>query len=383
MDIKNELLKKYLEDIKNEEITLKKIDDFGRAVDFEVLSEFFDLIEKGEVELHALKLYSIVYDSSLIAEVSTKKPFNYIDMIFAAMWSQEIEKESAEDIVRATLGFVMFGTDFLKRVKNGYKQLSYDSTTLEAQIKDVISVYKKELENDSFIRSLSQEDSPNDSELLHLEMEELDSIKKIKNRIEFSDIAYKYEESDSKEVKVALLEQARQYNEKEGEYSFLPNNCLNIFSDLKIKKNLLKADTDYAEEPKHGSLLNNLSSSDDLSEDIDYEDLEVIAESETGENAIIKGLKSLLSSKKEQKKDRGQDFKNLTMKSTMSKKTNSFKHTILMIFILAILGLGFTAITQKDKINDDESIAEKVVGNQVESKKFEINRVGSNNEDKK
>lgn len=382
MDIKNELLKKYLEDIKNEEITLKKIDDFGRAVDFEVLSEFFDLIEKGEVELHALKLYSIVYDSSLIAEVSTKKPLNYIDMIFAAMWSQEIEEESADDIVRATLGFVMFGTDFLKRVKNGYKQLSYDSTKLETQIKDVVSVYKRELENDSFIRSLSQEDSPNDSELLHLEMEELDSIKKIKNRIEFSDIAYKYEESDSKEIKIALLEQARQYNEKEGEYSFLPNNCLNIFSDLKIKKNLLKADTDYAEEPKHGSLLNNLSSND-LSEDIDYEDLEVIAESETGENAIIKGLKNLLSTKKDKKKDRGQDFKNLTMKSTASKKTNSFKHTILMIFVLAILGLGFTAITQKDKINDDESIAEKIVGNQVESKKFEINRAGSNSEDNK
>ena len=170
-----EMLKKYLEDIENGEITLQKIDTFGKEADFEALSELFDLIEQGSVDLHALKLYSIVYEPSLIGEVSTKKALNYVDMILAAMWHQEIEKENEHEIMYATLGFVIFGTDFIKRVKNGYKQLSYDLERLEEQIKNLVYLYVSEIENNTFIRSLSQDENiPNDSELLSLNMEELD-----------------------------------------------------------------------------------------------------------------------------------------------------------------------------------------------------------------
>tara|TARA_Y100001960_G_scaffold334141_1_gene445718 strand:- start:6339 stop:7499 length:1161 start_codon:yes stop_codon:yes gene_type:complete len=383
MEIKNEMLKKYLEDIENGEMTLQKIDTFGKEADFETLSELFDLIEQGSVDLHALKLYSIVYEPSLIAEVSTKKALNYVDMILAAMWRQEIEKENEKEIMYATLGFVIFGTDFVKRVKNGYKQLSYDLERLEEQIKNLVYLYVSEIENNSFIKSLSQDANiPSDSELLSLDMEELDSVKKIKSRIEFSKLAYEYENSESKEEKSRILEEAKLYNENEGDYHFLPAMCLNIFSDLKISNGISNADIDYIEDNENSSygLLNNLSNTEDLSVEDDYEDLEILSDSNEG--SLIKGFKNLVSSKtspkKEGVKSKKVELHSVTMKSTAAKKTNSFKHTILMIFILAIIGLGFTAVTQKEKINGEESVAEKVVDSQVESKKLEINRSGTN-----
>lgn len=383
MEIQNEMLKEYLEDIENGEITLQKIDTFGKEADFETLSELFDLIEQGSVDLHALKLYSIVYEPSLIAEVSTKKALNYVDMILAAMWRQEIEKENEKEIMYATLGFVIFGTDFTKRVKNGYKQLSYDLERLEEQIKNLVYLYVSEIENNTFIKSLSQDENiPSDSELLSLDMEELDSVKKIKSRIEFSKLAYEYEASESKEEKSKILEEAKLYNENEGDYHFLPAMCLNIFSDLKISNGISNADIDYIEdnEKSNYGLLNNLSNTEDLSIEEDYEDLEILSDSNEG--SLIKGFKNLVSSKtslkKEGVKSKKVELHSVTMKSTAAKKTNSFKHTILMIFILAIIGLGFTAVTQKEKINGEESVAEKVVDSQVESKKLEINRSGTN-----
>lgn len=383
MKIKNEMLKKYLEDIENGEITLQKIDTFGKEADFEALSELFDLIEQGSVDLHALKLYSIVYEPSLIGEVSTKKALNYVDMILAAMWHQEIEKENEHEIMYATLGFVIFGTDFIKRVKNGYKQLSYDLERLEEQIKNLVYLYVSEIENNTFIRSLSQDQNiPNDSELLSLNMEELDSIKKIKSRIEFSRLAYEYEESENRDEKSKILEEAKLYNENEGDYHFLPATCLNIFSDLKISNGISSADIDYIEDNEKSSygLLNNLSNTEDLSVEEDYEDLEILSDSNEG--SLIKGFKNLVSSKtspkKEGVKSKKVELHSVAMKSTAAKKTNSFKHTILMIFVLAMIGLGFTAVTQKEKINGEESVAEKVVDSQVESKKLEINRSGTN-----
>ena len=384
MEIKNEMLKKYIEDIEKGEITLQKIDVFGKEADFDVLSELFDLIEKGSVDLHALKLYSIVYEPSLIGEVSTKKALNYVDMILAAMWRQEIEKENEKEIMYATLGFVIFGTDFIKRVKNGYKQLSYDLERLETQIKSLVYLYVSEIENNTFIKSLSQDDTiPNDSELLSLDMEELDSVKKIKSRIEFSKLAYEYEASENKDKKSKILEEAKLYNENEGDYHFLPSMCLNIFSDLKISNGISSADIDYIEDNEKSSygLFNNLSNTEDLPVgEEDYEDLEILSDSNEG--SLIKGFKNLVSSKNSSKKEGSKSKKvelhSVTMKSTAAKKTNSFKHTILMIFVLAIIGLGFTAVTQKEKINGEESVAEKVVDSQVESKKLEINRSGTN-----
>ncbi len=383
MDIKNKILNKYLSEIEEETITLDKIDKFGQEIDLDGLSEMFDLIENGSLGLHALKLYTIVYDQSTIAELSSLKTLNFVDMIFAAMWQQEIEGASSEEIAGATLGFVLFGTDLTKRIRNGYKQLNFDSSEFEKQFKDIVSYYSEKIKEGSLVKTLSQSpDDLIDSEVLSLDSPDLDSIKKLKKRIEFSALAYEYDEVSGTTEGAETLRLAKAMNERELDYVFLPQQVLNIFNEIRTSNAISTADTDYvkANEPAFG-LMNKLSTSDSLmSVDSELDELDVIQDNSDEENSVVKNLKNVFSSR-DKKRNNGVNIQNLSMGSTREKKSNSLKYTIIMIFVIAVVGVLFAANTKKDEINEDTTIAEKVVENQVKTvktEKFEIKRSGTN-----
>lgn len=383
MNIKNKILEEYLREVDEESITLEKIDRFGQEIDLDGLSEMFDLIENGHLGLHALKLYTIVYDQATISELSSLKTLNFVDMIFAAMWQGEIEGTESDDIAGATLGFVLFGTDLTKRIRNGYKQLNYDSTEFERQIKNLVSFYNKRIKDGTFVKSLSQsQENLIDEEILSHDSPDLDSIKKIKKRIEFSSLAYDYEEVSGTSQGAEILNSARSMNERELDYIFLPQNVLNIFNEIRTSKAVLTADTDYVKnnEPNF-SLMNELSDNNQLiSTDSELDELEIIQEGSNEENNVMKNLKNIFSSK-DKKRNNGVNMQNLSIGSTREKKSNSLKYTIIMITVIAVVGVMFAANTKKGEINEDISIAEKVVENQVnteKSEKFEINRIGTN-----
>lgn len=384
MDIQNKILKKYLEEIESETITLEKIDKFGQDIDLEGLSEMFDLIENGHLGLHALKLYTIVYDQAVISELASEKTLNFVDMIFAAMWQEEIEGTTSDDIAGATLGFVLFGTDLTKRIRNGYKQLNFDSSEFESQMKSLVYFYDEKIKNGEFVKTLSQsQEELIDSEILSLDSQELDSLKKIKRRIEFAALAYNYEEVSGTSEGADILSQAKSMNEREIDYVFLPQKTLNIFNEIRTSNAVVNADTDYvskAAEPSFG-LMNELSHNDSLiANDDELDELEIIQDSAASESQVMKNIKNVFTSK-DKGRNKGVNIQNLSIGSTREKKSNSLKYTIIMISVIAIVGVLFTANTKKDKINEDSTIAERVVENQVKTEKtekFEINRSGTN-----
>lgn len=387
MEIKNNILKNYLDEIENETITLQKIDKFGQEIELEGLSEMFDLIENGHLGLHALKLYTIVYDTKTIAELASEKTLNFVDMIFAAMWDEEIKGTNSQDISDATLGFVLFGSDVTKRLRNGYRQLNYDSKEFESQIKDLVSFYNDKIKNGTFVKTLSQsQEELVDSEILSLDSSDLESIKIIKRRIEFASLAYEYEDTVDVAKGHEILIKASEMNERELDYVFLPLHTLNIFNEIRTTNALKEADIEYAKkiEPSFSST-NDLIDIDDrmMTTDDEIYDLDVIQDKTFDDNEFVKKIKTFFASK-DKKRNKGVNMQNLSVGSTREKKSSSLKYTIIMIFVIAIVGVFFAANTKKDSINEDTTIAERVVEAQVEtekSEKFEIKRTGTNKVD--
>lgn len=389
MEIKNIELKKYLESLEDGSITMESIDSFGANIDEDGLIEYFKLLEAGDASLFSLKVYSMVYNQDLIAKVNSSMPFNFVDMTFAAMWNEEAEDASVDELKEAALGFVLIGTDLTKRIRNGYKQLDYNLTKFEEQMESLLKSYKHDLDEGVFIKSLSQSDDPSlTDDLLNLDIEDVESLKGVRDRVVFAHAAFRYKDSDSVRERQSILSEIEETTLTEEDLFFLDSKYFSILNDLKMSRAVLKADTDYIEKdsegPSLGGLLNEVSVGDTealltAEEDEEFMDLEVLKDSNSSEGSIIKSLKTMVSSPSNTNK---KDFGSLTVKSTRSKKQSSFKWTMFMVFVLMVIGSFLVAVTQKDKTNEDLSIGERVVENQVEEtikeKNFKINRSGTN-----
>lgn len=389
MEIKNELLKEYLQSLDEERASMESIDLFGSEIDNEGMVEYFKLLETGEASLFSLKVYSMVYNPEIIAVVDSKMPFNFVDMTFGAMWKEEAEDATVDELKEAVLGFVLIGTDLTKRIRNGYRQLGYDLEKFEEQIEELVKSYKEDIDNGIFIKEMSQTEEDISDELLEEDLEDLESLKSIRDRVLFATTAYQYKDSDSVKERQAMIESVDSFDFMEEDLFFLDQKYHAILNDIKMSKAVMKADTDYINKdeqtPSLGGLLNEVKVNDASSlmidEDDDIMEMEITKDIESGEASIIKNLKNMVSSPK--KSDKG-DFGGLTMKSTRNKKQSSFKITFIMIALLMILGITLTAITQKDKTNNDVSLSEQVVENQVDStikENFKINRSGTNKDE--
>lgn len=386
-EVKNKILKDYLKSIDDGTVTLESISDFGTSIDSEGLNEFFDLLEKDEELLFALKLYTITYDSEMIAELNSKRTFNFVDMTFGKMWKNEIQDSEIEDLKEAALGFVIFSSDLIKRVRNGYHQEDFDVEALDNQIKSLVLSYKEDINNGTLIKTLSQsEDDLIDEELFAIDDEELESLKKVRDVILFADVAYKYKESDSVRQRQEFIKEVENFDLVEEDLYFLPAPYLAILNDIKISKSVESADTAYVtkkSEPQLGSLLSDSSLNKEIVNDEmeeDFDDFDVVKD-QMNEGSLIKGLKSMVSSNKSGSSNQP-DLKNLTMKSTRKKKQNHLKFTVGMFFLLGVIATLLSAFSQKDMVESDSSIGEKVVEQQVESEiakdNFDIKRSGTN-----
>jgi hypothetical protein len=388
-EIKNKILRDYLKSIDDGTVTLDSIDEFGENIDSNGLNEFFTLLENDEDLLFALKIYTMVYDSEMIAELNSKRSFNFVDMTFGKMWKNEIQDCDIEELKEAALGFKIFSSDLIKRVRNGYHQEDFDVEELDNQIKELVLSYKDDIDNGILIKTLSQsEDDLIDEELFAIDDEELEPLKKVRDLILFADIAYKYKESDSVSERQAFVKEVEAFNLVEDDLYFLPSSYLAILNDIKISKAVENADTAYItkkSEPKLGSLLSESSFNKEIVNDEDLDDIDDldIIKDQVNEGSLIKGLKSLVSSGNSSSGSVGQpDLKSLTMKSTRKKKQNHLKFTAAMLFLLAVMATLLSAFSQKEMVESDSSIGEKVVEQQVESKiekeQFEIKRTGTN-----
>lgn len=388
-EIKNKILRDYLKSIDDGTVTLDSIDEFGENIDSNGLNEFFTLLENDEDLLFALKIYTMVYDSEMIAELNSKRSFNFVDMTFGKMWKNEIQDCDIEELKEAALGFKIFSSDLIKRVRNGYHQEDFDVEELDNQIKELVLSYKDDIDNGILIKTLSQsEDDLIDEELFAIDDEELEPLKKVRDLILFADIAYKYKESDSVSERQAFVKEVEAFNLVEDDLYFLPSSYLAILNDIKISKAVENADTAYItkkSEPKLGSLLSESSFNKEILNDEDLDDIDDldIIKDQVNEGSLIKGLKSLVSSGNSSSGSVGQpDLKSLTMKSTRKKKQNHLKFTVAMLFLLAVMATLLSAFSQKEMVESDSSIGEKVVEQQVESKiekeQFEIKRTGTN-----
>lgn len=391
MEVENRLVRKFLNSLEDGTVTMESIDEFGSNIDSEGLKELFLLVEAGEAPLFALKVYSMVYDEDIVAEVNKGMAFNMVDMTLAGMWNEEAEDADAEELKGAALGFGLIGTDLVKRIKNGYRQLGYDLKPFELQLKSLVESYQEDIDNGVFLKSISQQDDEElTDDLMYDGNPDFNSVKEIRDRIIFSNIAFVYNESDSVKERQSMMEDCNEFTFVEEDLYFLETKYLSILNDIRIKRKLEEVDISYindeGEKPsfdllKESAICENdketlMNTNFNEENDDDLLGLEVM--NETTENSLFKAFKKVMKPKEKS----NNDLPSITMPSSRAKKPSATKFFAIIISIVLGVALFLTVVTQQDKTNDDSTISEKVVENEVDNKinknNFKINRSGTN-----
>lgn len=363
MNIKNNNLKEFVESLNNGTLSIEKIDSFGNDITVECLNEFFELIESQELDLFALKVYTTVYDKQKIKELENNyKKASYINATFAAMWEEEAITSTAEDLSKAMLGFVFFGSDFISRVRKGYQILSYDVSKLNSQVYSLIGLFKQNIDNNNFFRELSQiKTQANDDVIFKSSGEELDSIRKIKDRIEASYLIINNQNLTLEELK------SEHPKVNKEDLSFLEDKDLKIFDESEYT---LKSEIKMEKESEKSDNIKDENFNPFQNEDLD--EFEVLQEDEKGVD-IFSPIKSLFKSNKKQEQYIG--LNNLRQKN---KKGSSIKVTVLLFSAIALTGFLIVAGTKQTKVDSDEPIAEKIIEDKIEEKQIKVNRSGTN-----
>lgn len=360
MNINNKELKSFIQNIEEGTLSISNIDNFGNEITVEGLIEFFDLIEQEETDLFSLKVYTTVYDKEKIKEVAKIKQDSYINAMFAAMWANEASKNNSQELSEALLGFVIFGSDLIHRVRNGYEILGYQKEDLNQQIYSFVDFLSESIKNKTFFKDISQANTQaSDDVLFKSNTDDFNSIKILKSRIELASLILK------DDINLLKLKNSKYKEIQESELLFLDSDKL--------------AKLETKEETNESTLKNedfNPFKNEDLSS------FEVL-EDENEDFNLLNKLKSLIGNKKEKKETL--KLNNLRVKNK-SEKGSSFKVSVVLFLCIALTGIGIVAATQQSKVVDDGNIAEKIVDEKISNnqetsnKKFKINRKGTNEE---
>lgn len=374
MEVKNRNLKIFLEKYYNDSLTLSDIDELSKNSCYEIVDEMFKLLESKEIDLDVIKVYSTIYDPKVIAELDQNKPLNLVNMVFASMWNQTAEDYRAIDLAKASLGFVIFGTDFVKRLRVGYRNIEESTDKLEEQIKELVFYFNEKIKEDRFIKAMSNvNEDYSDIEMFKLNSPDLNSLKQIKDRILVANMAYLYEEATDEERK-SYLDNLREFEVTEADFEFLPVSNRKIFNDLGRKESLISADIDYLKKNAEDDTSKYLKEKNSSSLVLELTDEQYIEtqEQESSEGRFITSLKKLVSSSK------SKNNKKKLMIKPSKKKNNNFNLIVFSLVILIFVGLLFTATSKKKEINESQSIGETVVQEQIDQieSKLTINRSG-------
>jgi len=350
MNIKNEKLKLFIENINNDTLTIENIDKFGNEINVEGLNEFFQLIEEEYIDLFPLKVYTTVYDKEKIKELENTRKESYINAIFAAMWEKEAIGNNSKELSEAMLGFVIFGSDIIKRVRNGYELLNYNKEELNNQVYSFVEFLSDSIKNKSFFKDISQVNTQaSDDVLFKSNAEEFDSIKKIKERIEVASLIL------NNDPDITQIFENKYKNVSMDDLSFLDDKEILV---LKNKPNETNDDS--------------LISSDDF--DPFVTEYEVLNDFEQN-SGFFDWIKSLVKSKN--KKTSSIKLNTLRNKNK-NERGFSFKVSVVLFLCIATAGLGIIAATQQSKVGENETIGEKISEENIKNKNFSIKRSGTN-----
>ncbi len=366
MNNQEELLASFVDDIENEKLTIAKIDDFGTKVDEMGLKILFEKIEREELDLFALKIYATVYDKEKVLRLEKLKSKLYVDAMFAGMWNREAEDSTSEELSEAMLGFVIFGNDLISRIRNGYAHFNIDFSVVDRQVKDFISFFIDKINGGVFFQEITQTKTTLlDETIFKTENKDHESIRIIKQRIELANRII-FENLKSLETINKLYPTIKKEN-----MSFLSNEDLFFWeNDLVFHSSQIS----LKEDNENDSLL--INNSDETVNEVGSFDVE-------SENKFsISKIFSFLKTKKTKKMGLN------TIRKENRQKGSHFKISVLLFLLIAVVGFSILAFTQKEKINEDVTIAEKIVNENIDtgldskSEKFNIKRTGTNKEEK-
>lgn len=365
MNINNKSLSVFIENLNNETLTTENIDKFGSDIDVDGLLEFFNLIEKEEIDIFALKVYTTVYDKNKIKELECLKSKKYIDAMFAVMWEQEAIESDTLNLSGALLGFVIFGSDLISRIRNGYEILNYEKEKLNEQIKNFILDMNIYIEDNNFFKILTQNNIDiEDDEILNSTLSDFDTMKTIRKRVRFAASIILNRES------VLDLYKNEFQDISIEDMSFMDEHHLMFLLDAEKENDFDKKENPFI-----------LSNKDSLIEEALTADFNTNINSEENQNIFeMSSLKKMFSFfekfKYNSEKPKRININNL--RSNKNKKGSSLKVAIGLFLLILIFGFSIVALIKTKDISGDTNTTLTVAKENIKNSNFDIKRSGSN-----
>ena len=355
--IKNKELNIFVDHINNQTLTLTEIDKFGESITAEGLNEFFDLINAEVLDCFALKVYSTVYNKEKIKELENYKAPSYINAMFAGMWHSEAKDATSEDLMNSMLGFVMFGTDFVDRIRDGYKNLHFNIEELNNQVYDFLQLLSDSAKKDTFFNDITQSQTKMPDSVVMSADSDLTSLIEIRSRIQVATLVLQ---------KVENLEEILK-----AEYPFIEKDHI-LFLD---EKDIAFWNTDKT--------LIFKKEAPSLMADNQFELEDVFSPNPPiDENSFTEKIKSRVRGK-----DEHHHSVNLKTLRCNSSKKQQFKLSIILFIMILVVGTGIVAATQALKIKENnrtikEAVGDRVISAAIDKKALTIKRVYPQTEEK-
>ena len=380
MEIKNKKLVSLLENIENQTLSLKDIEEYIAAMNVDNLEELFNLILEEKVGFFPLKVYITGYSQDVVKELETRMDVDLINSIFASMWVYEVAPNgSTQTLIDAMLCFVLLSSDLPERIRKGasLNNLTNVLNEFEEQMNYLVLELDNQRFNNNFFNTITQNEEKMTDEIFELPeyKEMLLSMSKLRSRVKIgAELINDFQENNFERIKCCSI--------IEEHYLFL-NPTIRNMAD-KSAKDVVNVSEEVNENKKDFSLTvdkcnetklidNDLLDLDE--EDDEIEEMEVIRKSR--KTGFFDSVKAFFENNK--KNTERITVKQMTRQSTRKKrKNNSLATTIILISVLAICAIGFAVMTQKEKVNNDLLTPKKIAESTLTDKKFDIIREGTN-----
>lgn len=383
LNIRSKKISKIKESIENGIFSKNEWEIFS---DFneEDLVELLEKTNEGLIPDYYTKIYFTVYSEEVFknVELRLKETLN-VNRFISKIWENTSIDATPEELSEAMMGCVVFNTDFITRLRNGFSLNINSLKILDKQIENFIFYLSEKIDLNMFYNEFFQPEDKIEDKIIINQNDSLSeylikNIKLIKTSAIFLELYSLLNEDNN--YNIEEINQLEKYLEKEllkygedfnrSDYSFLNENVLLFI------KNYINKDSYHINENIKYKLNNDISEFS-----LSVAKNEEFQENNNTESKVIDSLSNFLNSKN--KKDNSSSKINVN-EFLLNKKPKkiSISKIILSIFILTIIVSWGAIIQSKHSENNNEEtnlIEKKLNSANFKDEKFEINRSGIKN----